>query len=521
VFATNSFPAAQAGTAQTYTYTVENAGPSMATNVIFHDMLPAGASFVSGTFGQQTLPPPINGVLTANIGNLASGSETTVSLTYTLPTAGTVTNKVGVTSDQPNPSPANSSITEHITVSPASPVDLSIYGVANPFPAQVGDMLTYTFVVTNNSFNTATGVLFSDPLPSGVTFESVTSSQGVSAVVGNDVMVDLGDLTGGTNASVTLVVDPLIAGSLTNSAMVAGQQPDPNVINNMTTVFSYVTPAPAVDIAVDIAAAPYPAAVGQPFLYVITVGNPGSAPATGVTLSDVLPTNALITSIKPSEGTYTVSGDNLTVNFGALPIGGLEEVTVALIPGSAGFMVNRASVISDQPEFNIYNNFATFVTPVAAPVIAPAVLQQNLVVSGNKITNIVLTFNEDMDPNSASMIANYEVEDLGTNGSLSATGPKVQITSAKYNTITRSVTLSFKTDLNIGKFYKIIANGPGAPGLVDVNGNVLDGENNGLQNSIYQSLVSRGTTTRPVSLQIGVTKPQPTPKPPVAKHHKK
>jgi hypothetical protein len=174
-------------------------------------------------------------------------------------------------------------------------------------------------------------------------------------------------------------------------------------------------------------------------------------------------------------------------------------------------IVNQASVSANEPEFNIANNFATDITPVAAPVIAPSVLQQAAVVSGNRIVGVILTFNEDMDSNSASMIANYQVQDLGHNGSLSATGPQVKITSAKYNVATRSVTLSFQNGLNIGRFYKIVANGPGAPGLVDVNGNVLDGENNGLQNSIYESLIARGTTTRPVSLQVGVTTPQPTP----------
>jgi uncharacterized repeat protein (TIGR01451 family) len=519
VTATNSAPTAQAGSAQTYTYTVQNNGPSVATNVTFDDMLPSGATLVSGTFGQQALPSPVNGVISADIGTLSDGGSTVVTLTFTLPNAGTVTNNVGVMADQKDLYPLNNSLAQPIQVNPAPPVDLSLYGVANPYPVQVGNMLTYTFIVTNNSSNPGTGVLFSDQLPSGVSFESVTSSQGVSEVVGNDVMVDLETLPADSNASVTLVVNPLVPGSLSNFAMVGGAQTDPNVVNNSTTVYSYVTPAPAVDVGVVISSAPVPAVVGQPFLYVITVGNAGSAPATGVTLSDVLPTAALITSIKPSEGTYTLTGDDLTVNFGALPIGDIEEVTVALTPGAAGFIVNRASVTSDQPDFNVANNFAAVATPVAAQVIAPAVLQQNLVVSGNTITHVVLTFNEDMDPTSASNVANYQVLDLGSNGSLSATGPKVAITSAKYNAVTRSVTLSFKTSLKIGRFYKIVANGPGAPGLVDTNGNVLDGENNGLQNSIYESLIARGTTTRPVPLQVGVTKPQPTPKPP-AKHHK-
>ena len=526
VLATNSNPTAQAGVPQTYFFTVQNQGPSKATGVVFNDLLPTGATFVSGDSNQGTLVQA-NGMVVANIGSLASGASTVVSLTYTINTQGSALNQVSVTSNQPDPSPTNNTLTQNFQVTPASPVDLSLYGVANPYPVQAGQPLTYTFIVTNTSYNQATGVMFSDPLPMGLSLVSVQSSQGTNLSTGNNVAVDLGDLPGGSNATVTIVATPSAPGSLANFAMIKGNEPDPDAVNNSTTVYTYVTPPPTVDVAVQITAAPEPATVGQPFAYDLLVGNPGTAAATGVILTDILPDAAAVNSIKPSQGTYTLVGDTLTVNIGSLAIGAVASVTINLTPGAPGFIVDRASVASDQPEINIYNNFAADATAVAGQAFAPAVLDQKLAVSGNRITSATLTFNEALDPNSASMIANYEVLDLGQNGSLSATGPKVTISSATYNTVTRSVTLTFKNGLNIGKFYKIVVNGPGAPGLIDVNGNVLDGENNGLQNSIYESLVSRGTTKRPVALQVGVTRPQPSPVPkpsPVhkasVKHHK-
>lgn len=512
----NSYIQPQADSSVTYVYLVQNNGPSLATNVTFTDTLPTGATDVSATAGSLNLPAPVDGVITANLGKLADGASTYVDVTFTLPTPGKTSSTIGVTADQ---NPSGVTTVQNIVVNPASPIDLSVYGYATPFPVQVSQELTYTFVVTNNGANQATGVTFTDPLPMGLVPISASSSQGTANIVGNKIIADLGILPGGANATVTIVATPTTPGLINNIATVGGNEPDYNQINNMTTVYSYATPAPTVDLATVIQQAPYPATVDQPLSYNVLVGNPGTAAATGVTLVDVLPQAAAIVSIKASQGTYYLIGDVLTVNLGDLAVGAVASVTLNLVPGAPGFLVDSASVNADQVEQNITNNFAQVVTPVIGPSTAPAVLEQKLLVSGNKITGVVLTFNEDMNSDSASMIANYEIFDLGQNGSLSASGKKVTIASAKYNAVTRSVTLTFKTDLSIGKFYKVVANGQGSPGLMDVNGNLLDGENNGLQNSIYESLIGVGTKTRPVQLQIGVPKPKPTPKLP-AKHHK-
>jgi uncharacterized repeat protein (TIGR01451 family) len=517
----NTNPTVQAGASASYSFQVVNDGPSAATDVVFTDTLPLGAIFVSGSTDQGVPVSQAGGVVTAAIGKLASGDSTTVTLTFILPSTGTATNLVSVSATQDDPLASDNTAVQNILVQPAAPVDLSLYGNASPYPVQVGQPLTFNFVVTNFSFNQATGVVFNDPLPAGLAFDSVTTSQGSASHVGNDVTVNLGNLAGGTNALITIVARPTTPGPINNFATVKGNELDPNAINNATTVFSYVTPAPATDVAVLVTAAPQPAAVGQPFSYAILVGDPGTASASGVVLTDVLTDAASIVSIKPSQGSYTLVGNILTVNFGNLAIGAQAEVLINLIPGAPGSIVNRASIVSNEPDFNIYNNFSQLATAVVGQALPPAVIDQKLALTGKLITSATLTFNEALDTASAENLANYAVLDLGSNGSLSAKGPKVAINSAVYDPVTRSVTLTFKKGLSIGRFYKIVVNGPGAPGLVDTSGNVLDGERNGLQNGIYQSLVGRGTTTRPIALQIGVTRPKPVhpPKPPAKHHH--
>ena len=57
-------------------------------------------------------------------------------------------------------------------------VDLKLTGTALPNPVAQAGRLTYQLTVTNNGPYQATGVLFSDNLPAGVTFVSATPSQG-------------------------------------------------------------------------------------------------------------------------------------------------------------------------------------------------------------------------------------------------------------------------------------------------------------------------------------------------------
>lgn len=503
-----------------YTFVVANNSFNQATGVTFIDSLPPGvtlrpslSSTSQGTFSVA------GGVVTANLGTIQPGSNATVSLVVTTSTVGPLTNSVTANGNEADPNALNNRATITTFVIPLPAADLSVSATAAPDPVRVGGDLTYTFAVANNSFNQATGVVFTDPLPAGLVFKSASSSQGTAVGAGGVVTANLGMIPGFSIATVTVVATPSTAGPLTNSATVRSIEPDPNALNNQTSVTSLVTSAPSVDVAVSVVGAPEPATVGQPFSYAVLVGNPGTAPATGVTLTDRLPDGVSINSIAPSQGTYTLAGNILTVHLGAIAPLALTEVTISLTPGVPGLIVDSASVTADQPDFNITNNFDTRTTTVQGDPVAPIAVDQKLTVLHDRIAAVVLTFNKGLDPTSASNSANYLILDLGANGSLAAHGPSVAIASAVYNPATRSVTLTPRQGLSVGRFYKVVVNGPGAPGLVDSTGNVLDGERNGLQNGIYKSLIGRGTKTRPIDLQIGVTRPKPVQHKPARRHH--
>jgi uncharacterized repeat protein (TIGR01451 family) len=97
-----------------------------------------------------------------------------------------------------------------------------------------GDNLTYHLVATNNGPAAATGVVVKDTLPANSTF--VSASAGCVQAAGI-VTCTVGSLASGASASFDIVVTAGSAGStLTNTATVSGNQFDPNLANNSSTV---------------------------------------------------------------------------------------------------------------------------------------------------------------------------------------------------------------------------------------------------------------------------------------------
>jgi uncharacterized repeat protein (TIGR01451 family) len=73
-----------------------------------------------------------------------------------------------------------------------------------PF-AQIGDVVTWTIVVTNTCSTTRDNVVVTDDIPDGLEIISVDSSQGTVAVSGQDITVDIGSLGPGASVTITIV----------------------------------------------------------------------------------------------------------------------------------------------------------------------------------------------------------------------------------------------------------------------------------------------------------------------------
>jgi hypothetical protein len=121
--------------------------------------------------------------------------------------------------------------------------DLSITLTDRPDPITLGSgSNTYTVFATNAGPAPAAGVRIVDTMSASVVF--VAAKPGAKcSLAGRDVTCRAGTLAPGTSSTVTVVVNPTSAGSVSNSATVSTTSPDPNPSNDDRTVSTTVQAA--------------------------------------------------------------------------------------------------------------------------------------------------------------------------------------------------------------------------------------------------------------------------------------
>jgi len=259
------------------------------------------------------------------------------------------------------------------SIQPGAGADLSLSASAAPKPVGVGSNLVYSLTVSNAGPATATGVIVSNQLPANVTFISAT---GGATPASGLLLVNLGSLAEGTNVSVQVVVQPTVAGSLTNNFQVFANEFDPNMTNNSASVVSTVTNAAVVasaDLKLSASAAPEPVGVSSNLVYSITVSNAGPSAATGVVVSNQLPAGVNFVS---ATGGATPASGVLLLNLGSLASNAISSVQVIIQPTVAGEFTNLFQVFSSTTDPVLTNNSATVISTVTnAPVVAQADLK--------------------------------------------------------------------------------------------------------------------------------------------------
>src|SRR6202011_165855 len=101
--------------------------------------------------------------------------------------------------------------------------------------------LTYTLQVTNNGPAVAQAVAVSDPLPSAVSFVSVSTTQGTCSRSCGTVTLNLVALSVGGLAIITIstTAQTFSSSSLAaNTATVSATTRDPNLSNNISSTFA-------------------------------------------------------------------------------------------------------------------------------------------------------------------------------------------------------------------------------------------------------------------------------------------
>lgn len=129
-------------------------------------------------------------------------------------------------------------------------------------------------------------------------------------------------------------------------------------------------PPGAANLKITKSDSPDPVRVGTGLTYAIGVENLGPSPATGVTVTDNLPKGVDLVSASGPAGPCAAQGSKVTCAIGSLnPVGidygGVQaQVTIVVVPRSAGTIRNTATVKGDQKDPVNANNKATATTRV-------------------------------------------------------------------------------------------------------------------------------------------------------------
>jgi uncharacterized repeat protein (TIGR01451 family) len=124
----------------------------------------------------------------------------------------------------------------------ANYADLALQTYVAPNPPRAGGTLTYTLVVTNLGPGIGAGVVLTNQLPPNQVFLSATSSVAACTFSNGVVQCDIGNLPANQSATVTIMTDPLLPGTVTDYAGLTEMNLDPNLANNVSQTVLTVQP---------------------------------------------------------------------------------------------------------------------------------------------------------------------------------------------------------------------------------------------------------------------------------------
>ena len=292
----------------TFTFTLTNAGPADATDVVVTAPLPAGYTFVSATPGVTY--DPATGTWT--IAGLAAGTtlDLTVTATATTTDPATISGEVTAAGQPDSDStPGDGTGDDAASVSvQAQPTDLAVSISVDDAAPAVGDEVTFTIDLDNQSATGATGVDVTALLPDGLTFVSSDPSQGtydpatgqwsVGAVGPNGAARLTVTATATTNAP--LAVTAQVTAADQPDADSTPNNDDPDEDDQSTVTIAGQPTDLALAVSVDDAAP----AFGEDVTFTLDLTNQSGTTATGVDVAGALPVGYTFVSATPSQGTY-------------------------------------------------------------------------------------------------------------------------------------------------------------------------------------------------------------------------
>jgi uncharacterized repeat protein (TIGR01451 family) len=301
------------------------------------------------------------GAPTAVAGNVTSVFVTGLSNGTAYTFSVHATNAIG---DGPESAPSNSVTPSRGTLPP----DLSV-AVSSPGAVDPNTLVPFVVTVTNNGPTPAAHVLVSDTFAGqGVTVSSVVPAQGACTQVA-PITCDLGFLTAGASATVTVNLQLVNAGA-TNVATVSAKDAggvlftDPTPANNTTSSSTQVNqPAgTTTDVQVTGSSSNGGPNVNTAINYTWQVRDAQSQPANNLVFTDVLPATLRFNSVTATLGGVCTApavgsnGGTVSCSLGTLNGGQTMIVTVNVTPTQTGTIANKGTATFNGTDTNTANN---------------------------------------------------------------------------------------------------------------------------------------------------------------------
>jgi uncharacterized repeat protein (TIGR01451 family) len=282
-----------------------------AANVVVHDSVPAGASYVRS----EPVATVDGDQLVWKLGNMDAGESRNIKITLRADKEGTIVNCASVSAD-----PRTCAAT--FVGKPALAIQKS-----GPGTAILNSDVTYNIVVKNTGSAVVRNVVVTDPVPEGF---SHASGQ-------KELSFNVGDLAPGQSKQMTVTFKANKRGKICNVAT-ANSSNAPKVSDEACTTIEQM------GLKIQKTTDDKQLLIGKQATYGIIVKNTGDTKLTGVVVTDTAATGTTIVSADEA----SIAGNTATWNIGELAQGDSKNFKVKVVTRTPGDFCDTASVTCAQ-----------------------------------------------------------------------------------------------------------------------------------------------------------------------------